>query len=66
MLAFSRKKRIRIEGVREQACPDEPQNGLRNLAEGLKKLPPTSIPQFTRPTAEKAPNQPLNVVIKIP
>jgi hypothetical protein len=39
MLAFSRKKRIRIEGVREQACPDEPQNGLRNLAEGLKKLP---------------------------
>jgi len=33
-------------GRKEPVCPDEPQNGLRNLTEGLKTPPPHLYPQI--------------------
>lgn len=45
-LTSSPKKRWKIPGGKEPVCPDEPQNGLRKLTEGLKTHPPHLDPSI--------------------
>jgi hypothetical protein len=45
-------------------CPEEPQNGLTNLTEGLNTPPPHLYPQIPPTPCWKAPKQPQDVVIK--